>query len=87
MIAMMKEETWSVSIQRARAFFREQSDVTEESVNCFTFGSCRISLTELKPKGMGVWAAKRIQVCMEGEDADVEAIYHRYFIQFLSTGG
>ena len=43
--------------------------------------------TELKPKGMGVWAAKRIQVCMEGEDADVEAIYHRYFIQFLSTGG
>ena len=22
-----------------------------------------------------------------GEDADVENIYHRYFIQFLSTGG
>jgi len=26
-------------------------------------------------------------VHMEGEDGDVEAIYHRYFIQFLSTGG
>ena len=35
---------------------------------------------------MGVWAAKRIRVHMEGEDADVENIYHRYFIQFLSTG-
>ena len=86
-IDMRKEEIWSVSIQRARAFFREQEDVTEEGLNDYTFGTCRISLTELKPKGMGVWAAKRIQVCMEGGDADVEAIYHRYFIQFLSTGG
>ena len=84
---MMKEEIWSISIQRARAFFREQADVSEESPNLFTFGSCRIHLTELKPKGMGVWAAKRIQVRMEGEDPDVENIYHRYFIQFLSTGG
>ena len=84
---MIKEETWSISIQRARAFFREQEDVTEESINSFTCGSCGITLTELKPKGMGVWAAKRIRIRMEGEDADVESIYHRYFIQFLSTGG
>ena len=84
---MTKEETWSVPIQRARAFFREQPDVTEETINCFAFRSCRITLTELKPKGMGVWAAKRIRVHMEGEDADVVDIYHRYFIQFLSTGG
>ena len=84
---MLKEEIWSVSIQRARAFFREQEAVTEESINVFVFGSCRVTLTELKPKGMGVWAAKRIQVRMEGGEADVEAIYHRYFIQFLSTGG
>ena len=84
---MLKEETWSISIQRARAFFREQEDVTEESANVYCCGTCRITLTEQKPKGMGVWAAKRIQVRMEGEDADVEKIYHRYFIQFLSTGG
>ena len=84
---MMKEETWSVPMVRARAFFRGHSDVTEESPNVFHFKTCRIQLTELKPKGMGVWAAKRIQVRMEGEDADVEEIYHRYFIQFLSTGG
>ena len=84
---MIKEEIWSVSLQRARAFFREQSDVTEENSNTFVYNSCRITLTELKPKGMGVWAAKRIQLHMEGEDPDVETIYHRYFIQFLSTGG
>jgi hypothetical protein len=86
-INMTKEETWSVSLQRARSFFRDQNDVTEENPNVFLFNSCRIQLTELKPKGMGVWAAKRIQLHMEGEDADVEEIYHRYFIQFLSTGG
>ena len=61
--------------------------MTEESINCFVYRTCRIQLTELKPKGMGVWAAKRIKVLMEGENADVENIYHRYFIQFLSTGG
>ena len=84
---MTKEEIWSVPIQRARSFFRDQEDVTEESMNVYLFKSCRVTLTELKPKGMGVWAAKRIKVHMEGADADVEDIYHRYFIQFLSTGG
>ena len=52
---MIKEEIWSISIQRARAFFREQTDVTEEGLNDYSFGTCRIHLTELKPKGMGVW--------------------------------
>ena len=84
---MIKEETWSVPMPRARAFFRAQCDVTEESADIYCFGSCRITLTELKPKGMGVWAAKRIKVRMEGDESDVENIYHRYFIQFLSTGG
>lgn len=84
---MIKEEIWSISIQRARAFFREQEDVTEENANLFRFGSCQIRLTERKPNGMGIWAAKRIQLRLEGEDADVEKIYHRYFIHFLSTGG
>ena len=84
---MMKEEIWSISIQRARVFFREQEDVIEESSNVFLFQTCRIQLTELKPKGMGIWAAQRIKIHMEGEDADVSEIYHRYFMQFLSTGG
>ena len=84
---MIKEETWSVPMQRARAFFREQEDVTEESINVYVCRSCRITLTELKPKGMGVWAAKRTRVRMEGEDQDVEEIYHRFFIRFLTTGG
>ena len=84
---MMKEETWGIAIDRARVFFREQEDVTEEGANVFVFRSCRISMKELKPASMGIWSAKRIRMYLEGEDADVENIYHRYFIQFLSTGG
>ena len=84
---MVKEETWGIAIDRARQFFREQEDVQEENRDIFLFGSCRITLTELKPKGMGVWAAKRIRVHMEGGDEDVSAIYHRFFIRFLTTGG
>ena len=30
---MLKEETWSVSIQQARAFFRDQEDVTEKGIS------------------------------------------------------
>jgi len=84
---MIKEETWSISIERARQFFQEQEDMEQLGVNTFAFQSCQINLTELKPKGMGIWAAKRIRVKMEGQDPDVEEAYHRFFIQFLSTGG
>ena len=84
---MVKEETWGIDINRARQFFDEQQDVSRQGRNEFAFGGCAISLTELKPKGMGVWAAKRTRVHMEGADEDVAEIYHRFFIRFLTTGG
>ena len=83
---MVKEEIWSITIDRARAFFRDQKDVTENAGG-FVYGSCRIQLTGLEPAGTGIWAIKRIQLRLEGEAADVEAIYHRFFMQFLSAGG
>lgn len=84
---MLKEETWSVSMEKAKAFFRAQEDVAVESPTVFLFNTARVTLTELKPKGMGMWAAKRIKLHIEGGDEDVNAIYHRFFMQFLSTGG
>ena len=84
---MTKEETWGIAIDRARAFFREQEDVQEENQNLFLYGTCRVTLTELKPKGMGVWAAKRTKVVMEGEDADVEEIEETSICHFIYPGG
>ena len=83
---MIKENIWNVPLQRAVAFFRDQEDVTEERANEFAFRSCRIVMKELKPAKMGIWSSKRIQMRMEGDDADVETIYHRFFLQFLSLG-
>ena len=83
---MMKENIWNVPVQRAVAFFRGQEDVMEERTNVFVFRSCRIILKELKPASMGIWSSKRIHMRLEGEDVDVEEIYHRFFLQFLSLG-
>jgi len=83
---MTKEKIWNVPLQRAVAFFRGQEDVLEERANVFVFRSCRIVIKELKPASMGIWSSKRIQMRLEGEDADVEEIYHRFFLQFLSLG-
>ena len=84
---MTKDEIWSISIQRARRFFREQADVREENPDEFTFGTCRIRLTEPEPGKVGSWTIRRTRLQMEGGDADTAVIYHRYFTQFLSAGG
>ena len=84
---MVKEETWSLSIGRVRAFFRAQDDVTEENGDCYVFRSCYIRLTELEPRRLGSLPIQRLKLRLEGGDADVETIYHRFFIQFLSAGG
>ncbi len=84
---MVKEEIWSVSIERAQSFFRSQPDVTEENAHLFRFLSCRIHLTKLTPRGEGIWTANQTKLHLEGLDADVKSIYHRYFLHFLSAGG
>ena len=84
---MRKEEIWSVPISRVRAFFRAQPDVSEAAADCYLCRSCRITLAELPPRGEGIWAAARVQVCMEGDEADVQPIHRRFFHQFLSAGG
>ena len=83
---MVKEKIWNISLQQATDFFRGQEDVTEERSNVFQFRSCRIIMRELKPAKMGIWSGKRIHLRMEGEDADVEEMDHRFFMRFLSMG-
>ena len=83
---MIKEENWGVDIRRIRAFFREQPDVAEEH-GSFRFRSCRITLTESVSRDMVLWTIPRTVIRMEGGGEDLEAIYHRFFLQFLSSGG
>ena len=83
---MLKEETWSVSIQRARSFFREQPDVTETETG-FQFAQCKIRLQPCSGQLMGKWEQQRTIVILEGPDADTDRIYRRFFLHFLSAGG
>ena len=84
---MAKEEIWGVSIDRARSFFQSQPDVSAESDDVYLFRTARIVLEELPASNIGIWSARRIRLRMEGPDAEVKEIHHRYFVQFLSTGG
>ena len=84
---MIKEEIWGVSIGRIRSFFQSQQDVFSVSPDEYVFRSCRIRLTELAPACTGMWRAARTRLHLEGEAADVQSIYHRFFLQFLSAGG
>ena len=84
---MVKEEIWSVPIERARGFFREQPGAVEHTPDVYQCGSCQIRLTRLEPAGVGIWSSKRIRLYLAGEDAEAAALYRRFLIQFLTAGG
>ncbi len=83
---MRKEQVWSISTERAERFFRAQPDVLPDG-DGFRFRDCRITLTTLPPKGAGMWNAPQTKLTIDGSDADVSAIYYRFFLHFLSAGG
>ena len=84
---MVKDEIWSIPVQRICAFFRRQEDVCEVDSSVFLFHSCRITLSELEPNKIGPWEISRTRIHIEGEEADAKSIYNRFFNQFLSAGG
>jgi len=83
---MRRDENWAIGIDRVRAFFRDQADVREED-GLFIFGSCTIALIPQTAKAMNKWQIPRTQLIFEGDESDVQAIYRRFFLRFLSAGG
>ena len=83
---MVIDENWGVSIVRIRQFFFQQPDVSEAAGE-FRYRSCCITLTELPGHPVGPWSVPRTRVQMSGSEEDVTAIYHRFFMRFLSAGG
>ena len=82
---MTIEENWAVAMERVQAFFAQQPDVTTTR-NGFLYGDCRITLVVLDGQ-MGPWAMPRTLIRIEGPEAEAKAIYHRFFLRFLSAGG
>ena len=83
---MIRDELWSVSIKRIRAFFDSQPNVTPTDTG-YQYGKCHITLTEVPPRDSAHFSIPRTQVVSDGLDADVSEIYHSFMIQFLTTGG
>ena len=82
---MTIDENWGVSIDRARAFFAQMPDVTPVP-DGFECGGCSITLTPQSGQ-MGTIPLQRTQLHIDGPEAEVREIYHRFFIRFLSAGG
>ena len=80
------DENWAVAPERISAFFLEQEDVRAEGAG-FRYRSCMIVLIPLSGQAMGKWEILRTRIKMDGDDADVQEIHHRFFLRFLSAGG
>lgn len=83
---MRIDENWAVAPERVSAFFLEQADVQAEG-DGFLYRSCTISIQAVPGQAMGKWEILRTRVIMDGNDADVQEIHHRFFLRFLSAGG
>ena len=79
-------ENWAVSLDRATRFFRSQPEVISEG-NGFRWGNCRITLTEQAGLMMGRFPIARTEIRIEGPESEAKAVYHRFYLQFLSAGG
>lgn len=83
---MLLDENWAIGINRIREFFGSQNDVTG-SGNEFYYKNCCITLISLPPSQSGIFSTARTQIRMDGPDADLQEIHHRFFLRFLSAGG
>ena len=82
---MTINENWAVSSERIAEFFDEQTDVLFCG-GVYKYSDCTITLTPVTGN-TGTIPVLRTQVCFEGPEEQVTAIYKRFFLRFLSAGG
>ncbi len=83
---MRKEEIWAISPEQAKVFFQQQPDM-DETAQGFRFIDCSVTVEKLPSKGEGFWRMPQTRITMEGPEKDLNQIYRRFFMQFLSAGG
>lgn len=83
---MERSENWSVECSRIVQFFRTQPDMQETDYG-FLSGTCEVHLTALPDHREGSLHFPGTNVTLRGRQQDVEGIYHRFFMRFVSAGG
>lgn len=83
---MIRDEIWSVSMDRILAFFNTQPDIVRTAAG-YQYRDCQITVQALTPKTRLGLEMAQTQVTFTGDAQSVSDIYHRFFIQFLTAGG
>ena len=71
----------------------EENEVKAYKISCeyseclLYYKNCRITLTAVEDTVMNKWKFDRTQIRFEGPQEDVEEIYQKFFLRFLSAGG
>lgn len=89
MNAEMKEsrrEIWAVTYERIERFFMNQPDV-EPSDEGFMFGSCIVRITSMDNRKLGSLSFPQTEVSFDGCSCDLEKLYERFRMNFISAGG
>ncbi|MCR4606756.1 MAG: hypothetical protein K5771_03410 [Oscillospiraceae bacterium] len=81
-------ETWSISAERVRYFFsRQGSDACQIENDIFSYGLCKILITPLPPRQVGILCFPQTMVEFIGPEPDITYIHRRFVLQFISAGG
>lgn len=83
---IIKKEIWAVTHERIERFFSEQAGVTA-SPDGYVSGNCVITAERLEDRLLGSLSFPQTSVTFEGERDDVEKIYERFYMNFMSAGG
>ena len=83
---MVLEENWAVDPDRVRDFFASL-DGCVPTAEGFSLDGCTVALTEASGSLLGRWPMRRTILRLEGEESAVKAVYHLFFLAFLSAGG
>lgn len=82
---MKINENWAVSHERIAEFFLQQQDVSGGD-GILKYHDSVITLTADRGS-IGSIEIPRTQVTIEGPEEQVNEIYKRFFLRFLSAGG
>ena len=78
---------WGLPLVRVEEFFLSQGDVEQIGANHFRFGHCEIQVCALPDQRLGSLVHPRTQVEFFGDSTDIDVIYRRFVLNFLSAGG
>ena len=84
---MEYKEKWAIPVSRLEQFFLSAENAQWLGTGHFLCGQCNVRLTALPEHSRGPIQIPYTLVEISGEEDAAEALYHRFFLRFISAGG